>query len=551
MASLIDTISSGFCELESHGTFGSQHNKIGLGYKNIQNRNSHLKTNQLAKKVLEPINKYKYSFINSDKSDPYCDSESDNSSTDIELPFSSFEELQRVQFTDYDLKSTIGPKATKNKRFSVSKPKPRGVLSTKPFGIKRSYTDSKHQVRRKSLSYNCETSSFSLLDELHSLFKDSILFKNMVVNDVKSLFKRAKKPRIPFDDNFLEVEANINSYPFLSKLIYYGTKKFNVHREIYSGNNIAITILLSAAFLFSSFFWVFVSKVVEDELQFVYFFAVSGFSMIMSSVFVEIFTNRYGLFNRTGSSPDLKPILIHSAWAVFNSVLQSQSLASGPSLITFQHYKSFSLIVFLALSQSMAGVKRPRSEWVSGYLILIGGLLISTFIHFQSNNTPLICFKGGFLSICSVLSTTFFLISFNRMVTNSKVGSMTFLRFYFPVCGLGYILSLPFSGSISGLLNYEFSYPPFFAVLGLSAIGACVNISFSQLLITSGPSTIYVVFQLNACILLVFGYFYYGLHMTLVNFAGVFVCLIGILVWSYRFRLEPSDDNIPHYNHKQ
>ncbi|OMJ19607.1 hypothetical protein AYI69_g6562 [Smittium culicis] len=387
----------------------------------------------------------------------------------------------------------------------------------------------------------------SFIFQLKKLFFSA----NSALEDAKFLILKTFKNKFIYNDHYLKVESNISNYPYISKKIYETSKFFNVHKQLYSSNSPIIPVLLTVAFLFSSFFWVFVSKVIEDELQFVYLTAVSGFSQVMSAVFIEILSNKYGLFTRSNTAPEMKPIIIHSLWGVFNYFLQSQALLYNSSLITYQHYRAFSLIICLSISRTIFKLRYPRPAWVSGSVLAIGGILLSTYTHFQTNSISLISSTGGFLSIFSILSSSLFLFSFQSFVSKSQCDSMTILRFYFPLCALFFVLSLPFTSSISGFLNFEFSLVTMLAILGLSSIGACVNISFNQLLFNSSPETTYVALQLNFCILLLFGYFYYGLHLSTVNFVGITICLIGISLWFLIYKqksFKMATPKLPSYN---
>ncbi|PVU91422.1 hypothetical protein BB559_001400 [Furculomyces boomerangus] len=327
-----------------------------------------------------------------------------------------------------------------------------------------------------------------------------------------------------------EVETNVKNWPLISRLLFHLVSSVGLKNRVYSKNSTLALALLSFAYFISCLIKVLVNKVIEEKLMFGFPQVISGFSHVMTAVLIEVFTNKYGLFTRTSETINFVHLIPLATWNIVNTLLEHYSLIHNSVIPSYQHFKSMEILAVMGLMLFFTKPKYSRKSWFYAGIICAGSALASVTGYFGYYDTS-INTLGILFAASSLVSRSAYYIYLYSYMQQNQYNYMTFLRFYAPVCGMVSFLSLPLSSDLLSFMRYDLKIIPALALIGVSALGACVNMTTFILLMRIGPLSLCATFQLRMCFLLIYGYFVFKFPLYSYNYIGILICVYGAYKW--------------------
>lgn len=141
---------------------------------------------------------------------------------------------------------------------------------------------------------------------------------------------------------------------------------------------------------------------------------------------------------------------------------------------------------------------------------------------------------GSLIAFLSVLVTAVYQVLVGEKQKSLEADSLQLLYYQAPVSVLLLLCVCPFFDNVKDLVAFPFSFGLVTAVLVSAALAAIVNISTFLIIGRTSAITYNVVGHCKLCLVLLFGYLAFDhQELSLVNFLGIAVALMGIISYSY------------------
>ncbi|PON37674.1 Sugar phosphate transporter domain containing protein [Parasponia andersonii] len=211
------------------------------------------------------------------------------------------------------------------------------------------------------------------------------------------------------------------------------------------------------------------------------------------------------------------------------------NLSLGFNSVGFYQMTKLAIIPCTVLLETLFFRKQFSRSIQFSLVVLLFGVGIATVTDLQLNAL------GSFLSLLAVLTTCVAQIMTNTIQKKFKVSSTQLLYQSCPYQALTLFIVGPF---LDGLLTnqnvFAFNYTPqvlFFIVLSC-LISVSVNFSTFLVIGKTSPVTYQVLGHLKTCLVLTFGYVLLRDPFSWRNILGIFVAVIGMVLYSYYCTLE-------------
>ncbi|ONK77141.1 uncharacterized protein A4U43_C02F3520 [Asparagus officinalis] len=206
------------------------------------------------------------------------------------------------------------------------------------------------------------------------------------------------------------------------------------------------------------------------------------------------------------------------------------NLSLGFNSVGFYQMTKLAIIPCTVLLETLFFRKKFSKSVQFSLTILLVGVGIATVTDLQLNTL------GSVLSLLAVLTTCIAQIMTNTIQKRFKVSSTQLLYQSCPYQALTLFIIGPFlDGLLTNLNVFAFEYTPkvlFFIVLSC-LISVSVNFSTFLVIGKTSPVTYQVLGHLKTCLVLTFGYVLLRDPFSWRNIFGIFVALIGMILYSY------------------
>ncbi|VFQ76635.1 unnamed protein product [Cuscuta campestris] len=211
------------------------------------------------------------------------------------------------------------------------------------------------------------------------------------------------------------------------------------------------------------------------------------------------------------------------------------NLSLGFNSVGFYQMTKLAIIPCTVLLQTLFFRKQFSRNVQIALAILLFGVGIATVTDLQLN------LLGSILSLLAIITTCIAQIMTNTIQKKFKVSSTQLLYQSCPYQAITLLVTGPF---VDGLLTnknvFAFNYTPkVLAFIVLSCL-ISVSVNFSTFLVIgkTSPVTYQVLGHLKTCLVLAFGYVLLHDPFSWRNILGIFVAVVGMVVYSYYCTIE-------------
>ncbi|CAH9090681.1 unnamed protein product [Cuscuta europaea] len=211
------------------------------------------------------------------------------------------------------------------------------------------------------------------------------------------------------------------------------------------------------------------------------------------------------------------------------------NLSLGFNSVGFYQMTKLAIIPCTVLLETLFFRKNFSRNVQVALTILLFGVGIATVTDLQLN------MLGSILSMLAIITTCIAQIMTNTIQKKFKVSSTQLLYQSCPYQAITLIVTGPF---LDGLLTnknvFAFNYTPkVLAFIVLSCL-ISVSVNFSTFLVIgkTSPVTYQVLGHLKTCLVLAFGYVLLHDPFSWRNILGIFVAVIGMIIYSYYVTIE-------------
>ncbi|XP_026459553.1 UDP-xylose transporter 2-like [Papaver somniferum] len=211
------------------------------------------------------------------------------------------------------------------------------------------------------------------------------------------------------------------------------------------------------------------------------------------------------------------------------------NLSLGFNSVGFYQMTKLAIIPCTVFLQTIFFQKKFSKSIQFSLSILLLGVGIATVTDLQLNTL------GSVLSLLAVLTTCIAQIMTNTIQKKFKVSSTQLLYQSCPYQAATLFIAGPFLDAFLTNQNvFAFKYTPQVSVFIVLSCLISVSVNFSTFLVIgkTSPVTYQVLGHLKTCLVLGFGYILLCDPFSWRNIAGIFVALVGMLLYSYCCTLE-------------